>query len=114
MIRSTRQNKLSLLGESETNYKKTVGTAHPSCTDAPLIVPRIMRMVLGTTLDPLVALKEYVDVSVEFLNYLRNGEIKGILENKVTSPDGPLGKTEDRGTVKGRHGGKWEVHVVPE
>jgi platelet-activating factor acetylhydrolase len=73
-----------------------------------------MRLVLGTTLEPLLALKEYVDVSVEFLNFLRDGEVKGVLKSKVSSPDGPTGKAEDRGTVEGRQGGKWEVHVVPE
>lgn len=95
-----------------TLYK--VGTAHPSITDAPLIVPWIMRLVLGTTLDPLVALKEYVDVSVEFLNFLKTGNAKGMLNSKVSSPAGPVGDAEDRATVDGRQGGKWEVHVVPK
>jgi platelet-activating factor acetylhydrolase len=95
-------------------FMTLLGTAHPSCTDAPLIVPWIMRLVLGTTLDPLIALKEYVDVSVEFLNFLRDGDIKGMLKSQVSSPDGPVGKAEDRGTVDGRQGGKWEVHVVPK
>lgn len=89
------------------------GTAHPSCTDAPLIVPWIMRMVTGTTLDPRVALHEYTDVSVAFLNYLRDHVKRGVLKSQVTSPEGPLGDVEKRNTVKGSRGAEWEVHVVP-
>jgi platelet-activating factor acetylhydrolase len=89
------------------------GTAHPSCTDAPLIVPWIMKLVLGTTLDPRVALGEYIDVSVEFLDFLRTGRKKGILKSNVTSPKGPLGDAEKRGKVMGKEGADWEVHVVP-
>ncbi|KAL6704624.1 hypothetical protein ACN47E_008021 [Coniothyrium glycines] len=89
------------------------GTAHPSCTDAPLIVPWIMKLVTGTTLESKVALREYIDMSVRFLEYLQTGEKKGVLGDEVTSPAGPLGKKENRGGVKGVYGGEWEVHVVP-
>ncbi|KAF2798374.1 hypothetical protein K505DRAFT_321913 [Melanomma pulvis-pyrius CBS 109.77] len=90
------------------------GTAHPSCTDAPLIVPWIMKMVTRTTLHSKVALKEYIDVSVEFLSFLRNGDIRGVLKSDIMSPDGPLGDSDKRGKVKGKDGADWEVHVVPE
>ncbi|KAF2747701.1 hypothetical protein M011DRAFT_467314 [Sporormia fimetaria CBS 119925] len=90
------------------------GTAHPSVTDAPLIVPWIMKMVTGTTLDAKTALEEYVDVSVRFLEYLRSGRKEGVLASEVTSEKGPLGKEGERGVVDGEAGGKWEVHVVPE
>jgi platelet-activating factor acetylhydrolase len=79
---------LSLLTES-------AGTAHPSCTDAPLIVPGIMKMVTGTTLDPRIALREYIDTS------------------EVTSKNGPLGDAGKREKVRGQYGADWEVHVVP-
>ncbi|KAF2004505.1 PAF-acetylhydrolase family member [Amniculicola lignicola CBS 123094] len=89
------------------------GSAHPSCTDAPLIVPWIMKMVTGTSLDSTVALKEYIDISVDFLQYLQSGEKTGLLSQEGTSPQGPLGDTEKRGKVKGSAGADWEVHVVP-
>ncbi|PSN59821.1 hypothetical protein BS50DRAFT_604969 [Corynespora cassiicola Philippines] len=95
-------------------FMTLTGTAHPSCTDAPLIVPWIMRLVTGTTLDPRIALSEYVDVSVRFLEYLRTGEKQGILDSEVTSRKGPLGEKGDRGMTKGKDGADWEVHVVPE
>jgi platelet-activating factor acetylhydrolase len=89
------------------------GTAHPSCTDAPLIVPWIMRLVTGTTLNSKVALHEYIDASVAFLQYLQTGEKKGVLESGVTNAQGPFEHGKPRDRVKGPHGAEWEVHVVP-
>ncbi|KAF2028999.1 PAF-acetylhydrolase family member [Setomelanomma holmii] len=90
------------------------GSAHPSITDAPLIIPWIMKMVTGTTLDSRIALREYVHPSVQFLEYLKSGEKKGLLASEVTSKHGPLGDADKRGKVKGQYGADWEVHVVPE
>jgi platelet-activating factor acetylhydrolase len=90
------------------------GSAHPSCTDAPLIVPWIMKLATGTTLNGRTALKEYIDVSVDFLEFLRHGEKKGMLKSKVSSPAGPLDDNEKRGKVQGSAGADWEVHVIPE
>ncbi|KAJ4358931.1 hypothetical protein N0V95_002637 [Ascochyta clinopodiicola] len=90
------------------------GTAHPSCTDAPLIVPWIMKAVTKTTLDSRVALREYIDASVHFLKYLQTGEKKGILASDVTSTAGPLGDADKREKTKGQFGADWEVHVVPK
>ncbi|KAF2181699.1 hypothetical protein K469DRAFT_713302 [Zopfia rhizophila CBS 207.26] len=95
-------------------FMTLTGSAHPSCTDAPLIVPWIMKLVTGTTLDPRVALKEYADVSVEFLEYLRDGKRRRVLKSEVTSPDGSLGDREKRKKVRGKEGAEWEVHVAPE
>lgn len=70
-------------------------------------------MVTGTTLDPRVALREYIDTSVRFLEYLQTGEKKGVLASDVTSKAGPLGDADKRKRVRGQDGGEWEVHVVP-
>jgi platelet-activating factor acetylhydrolase len=72
-----------------------------------------MKMVTGTTLDPRVALREYIDTSVRFLEYLQSGQKKGVLASEVTSKAGPLGEAEGRKKVKGQYGAEWEVHVVP-
>lgn len=90
------------------------GTAHPSCTDAPLIVPLIMKLVTSTKLDPKIALREYIDASVHFLKYLKTGKKQGILAKDVTSTAGPLGDADKRGKVKGQFGADWEVHAVPK
>jgi len=95
-------------------FMTLTGTAHPSCTDAPLIVPWIMKLVTGTTLDSRVALREYTDTSLRFLEYLRSGKKKGILASEITSRAGPLGDADKRRKTKGQYGAEWEVHVVPE
>lgn len=90
------------------------GSAHPSCTDAPLIVPWIMRLATHTTLEARVALREYISASVDFLEFLGGDKKKGLLKSEVTSSKGPLGEAEKRGKLRGEHGAEWEVHVVPE
>jgi platelet-activating factor acetylhydrolase len=72
-----------------------------------------MKMVTGTTLDPRIALREYIDASVKFLRYLQFGEKEGVLASEVTSKAGPLGEADKRGKVRGQYGAEWEVHVVP-
>ncbi|KAF1832773.1 hypothetical protein BDW02DRAFT_570680 [Decorospora gaudefroyi] len=89
------------------------GSAHPSCTDAPLIVPWIMKMVTGTTLNSKVALHEYIDTSVGFLEYLQTGQKKGVLESGVTNAEGPFKHDDPREKVQGPHGADWEIHAVP-
>ncbi|KAJ4366877.1 hypothetical protein N0V83_007405 [Neocucurbitaria cava] len=94
-------------------FMTLTGTAHPSCTDAPLIVPWIMKLVTGTTLDSRVALREYIDTSVQFLKYLQTGEKKRVLASEVTSAAGPLGEPDKRTKIKGLYGADWEIHVTP-
>lgn len=72
-----------------------------------------MKLVTGTTLESKVALREYIDASVHFLEFLKMDEKKGILASDVTSSAGPLGDADKRGKVKGQFGADWEVHVVP-
>jgi platelet-activating factor acetylhydrolase len=72
------------------------------------------QMVTGTTLESRIALREYIDTSVHFLEYLKSGEKKGILASDVTSSAGPLGDADKRGKTKGQFGAEWEVHVIPK
>lgn len=72
-----------------------------------------MRLATKTTLNGRVALREYIDTSVNFLEFLRNGDKKGLLREQVSSPAGPLGDADKRGEIEGSFGAKWEVHVVP-
>jgi platelet-activating factor acetylhydrolase len=73
-----------------------------------------MKLVTGTTLDSRTALREYIDTSVRFLQYLKTQKKTGMLESEVTSTAGPLGDAEKRHKAKGQFGADWEVHVVPK
>lgn len=72
-----------------------------------------MKLVTGTKLDSRIALREYIDTSVHFLEYLQTGEKNGVLESPVTSAAGPLGDADKRKKIKGAYGADWEIHVVP-
>lgn len=73
-----------------------------------------MKLVTGTMLESRVALREYIEASVQYLEFLKTGEKKGILASDVTSSAGPLGDADKRGKAKGEFGAEWEVHVVPK
>lgn len=73
-----------------------------------------MKLVMGTTLDSRTALREYIDTSVRFLEYLKTEKKSGVLQSEVTSAAGPLGDADKRKKVKGLYGADWEVHVVPK
>ena len=72
-----------------------------------------MKLVTGTTLDSRIALREYIDTSVQFLRHLQTGEKKGVLGSEVTSDAGPLGDAGKRKKIKGLYGADWEIHVAP-
>lgn len=73
-----------------------------------------MKLVTGSILDSKVALREYINTSVQFLEFLQTGDKKGVLESDVTSAAGPLGDAERRRRVKGLYGADWEIHVTPQ
>lgn len=74
-----------------------------------------MRLATKTTLNGRTALREYISASVEFLEYLRNGEVvDGVLQSDVTSSAGPLGDADKRAKTIGKYGADWEIHAVPE
>jgi platelet-activating factor acetylhydrolase len=73
-----------------------------------------MKLVTGTTLDSRTALREYIDTSVHFLEYLKTGQKTGMLESEITSAAGPVGDAQKRNKAKGQFGADWEVHVVPK
>ncbi|KAI9706832.1 MAG: hypothetical protein M1820_004803, partial [Bogoriella megaspora] len=116
-------------------------TAHPSVTDAPLIEPWLLNFATGASLDVRVAMDAYVDVSDQFMQYVRSGEIEGVLAQKVDDRDGEVVRGEEkgmdptdpdeRGQMKGRptreelkkksEGARkkedkavWAVHVAPQ
>src|SRR4051794_3587860 len=71
-----------------------------------------MKTITGAAINPKIALKEYIDISTEFLGFLRDGVKIGVLGNTADSPDGPFGN--HRKWVKVLGGANWEVHVAPE
>jgi platelet-activating factor acetylhydrolase len=98
-------------------FMTLLGTAHTSITDAPLLVgssllgffdPTSVNVTLG---DPKTNLLQYVTVSIEFFEFLRNGKKTGILASGVTTPEFVAinpNTTNAQDLFDG-----WEIHVAP-
>ncbi|KAK5988618.1 Platelet-activating factor acetylhydrolase 2-like protein [Cladobotryum mycophilum] len=56
-------------------FLTSLGTSHPSVTDAPLIEPLLLSCTTGANLNTKAALKEYVRVTDEFWGFLRTGHV---------------------------------------
>jgi platelet-activating factor acetylhydrolase len=96
-------------------FMTSLKTSHPSITDAPLIEPLLLSWTTGATINVKEGLREYVRVSMEFLQYLKDGTREGVLDIGITHEsygndtrnDLQKGKM-DEGVTK-----YWEVHVAP-
>jgi len=98
-------------------FMTLLGTAHTSITDAPLLVgsaflgffdPTSMNVSLGNA---GINIQQYVNVTTELFEFLRNGKRSGILVNGVTAPEFvPINLNDS--TAQGQFDG-WEIHVAP-
>ncbi|PHH80998.1 hypothetical protein CDD82_1379 [Ophiocordyceps australis] len=96
-------------------FLTSIGTAHPTITDAPFLAPLLLRWATGATLDPHEALDQYVGVADEFVTYLTNKTMTGLLHEKVTHRDYGVWVSKEREKEFPEKWNKlWEVHVSPE
>ncbi|WYZ44507.1 hypothetical protein EsH8_VII_000943 [Colletotrichum jinshuiense] len=96
-------------------FLTSLRTSHPSVTDAPLIEPLLLRWTTGATIDVHQGLKEYVRVSAEFLEFLRDGTRRGVLSEGVTHEEyGKNSMTEEQKKRMPEETTKyWQIHVAP-
>ncbi|KAL0935572.1 paf-acetylhydrolase family member [Colletotrichum truncatum] len=96
-------------------FLTSLKTSHPSVTDAPLIEPLLLRWTTGAKIDVHDGLREYVRVSVEFLEFLKNGTRKGVLSEDVTHEEyGKDTMTEEQKRRIPEETTKfWQIHVAP-
>ncbi|TFB00774.1 Platelet-activating factor acetylhydrolase 2 [Trichoderma ghanense] len=119
-------------------FLTSIGTSHPSVTDAPLLEPLLLSWTTGSSLDTKEALKEYVRVADDFWHFLRTsrdtntsrsveagpgvldgqiiqkGEMRGVLAEKVTHERyGEWVSKERRDEFPKAMAKLWEVHVSP-
>ncbi|KAF1815466.1 hypothetical protein P152DRAFT_390174 [Eremomyces bilateralis CBS 781.70] len=87
-------------------FMTNLGTAHVSVSDAPILAGDLITAfdsgAGNATIDPQVALQRYIDVSANFLQFLKDGSRNGILASEVTHP-----------FFVNESGRDWVVHVAP-
>ncbi|KAG6045343.1 hypothetical protein E4U39_002447 [Claviceps sp. Clav50 group G5] len=96
-------------------FVTSLGTSHPSVTDAPLLEPLLLSWTTGANLDTKAALREYVCVSHDFIELvLQHGEPRGVLGQEVTHAEYGKWVDEERKKSYPEDLAKlWEVHVSP-
>ncbi|OHE92916.1 PAF-acetylhydrolase family member [Colletotrichum orchidophilum] len=96
-------------------FLTSLKTGHPSITDAPLIEPLLLSWATGATIDVRQGVEEYVRVSMEFMNFLKNDKRDGVLSEGVTHE--VYGKNtmtdEQRARVPKETTKYWQIHVAP-
>ncbi|KAI1444291.1 PAF acetylhydrolase [Annulohypoxylon stygium] len=100
-------------------FATSLGTSHPSVTDAPLLEPLLLSWTTGAKIDVYEGLRQYVHISEDFLWFLSAGEKRGLLKEKAEFPEYDQGR--GFGVWKPGQGGAgaddwrqyWQVHVSP-
>ncbi|KAF5021961.1 hypothetical protein F66182_6001 [Fusarium sp. NRRL 66182] len=95
-------------------FLTSIGTAHPSVTDAPLLQPLLLNFATGATADVRKALGEYVKVTLDFLDFAKTGKKNGVLKEAVTHEKyGEWVSDERKQSFPKALAETWEVHVCP-
>lgn len=96
-------------------FMTSIGTSHPSVTDAPLIEPRLLSWTTGASIDVHQGLRQYVHVSVDFLHFLSTGKKPGLLAEAVTHPQygHDIRSKERKEEMEQGIGKYWQIHVAP-
>ncbi|KAL4882401.1 hypothetical protein BJY04DRAFT_187005 [Aspergillus karnatakaensis] len=97
-------------------FMTSLGTSHPSCTDAPVIQPLLLGWATGATVEARQGVLQYVRRMQEFIDFVVTGERWGLLAKGLTHPGyreevlvpwtkvyGSRDWTKD-----------WQIHVAPE
>ncbi|PLB51646.1 PAF acetylhydrolase [Aspergillus steynii IBT 23096] len=96
-------------------FMTSVGTSHPSVTDAPLIEPLLLSWTTGATIDVKEGVQQYVQTSLEFLKYLQDEQKRGILQETVSHPEYDQ-DIRDEKRRREQHPDVeryWQIHVSP-
>lgn len=100
-------------------FLTSLGTAHPSITDAPLLEPLLLSWATGSSMDARDGIMQYVLATRDFVRYQHTGERRGVLglSGRPREDGGAASREYD----PGHNGGMpkpwrkyWQVHVAPE
>ena len=95
-------------------FLTSLGTSHPSVTDAPLIEPLLLSWTTGATIDVVEGVGEYVRASVDFFAWVRDRKRTALLAENVTHEEyGKWVSDERKKEYPKEYSKYWEVHVAP-
>ncbi|KAH6634718.1 platelet-activating factor acetylhydrolase, isoform II-domain-containing protein [Chaetomium sp. MPI-SDFR-AT-0129] len=90
-------------------FMTSLGTSHPSVTDAPLLEPWLLSFTTGATIDVYQGLRQYVHVAEDFLGFLAGEGMRGLLVEKAEFPEFDEGAALGLGKPgQGGRRGVWE------
>lgn len=94
-------------------FMTSLGTSHPSVTDAPLIEPTLLSWTTGSTIDVYDGVGVYVNVTEEFMLYQKAHKRMGLLALDVTHSEYD---SHDNGTQEMPQAYQrfWQIHVAPD
>jgi platelet-activating factor acetylhydrolase len=97
-------------------FMTSIGTSHPSVTDAPLIEPLLLSWTTGASIDVKEGVHQYVRASLEFIDFLKSGKREGILKEDVTHSayDKDVRDEERKQSMAKDVGKYWQIHVAPK
>lgn len=98
-------------------FLTSLGTSHPSITDAPLLEPFLLSWTTGSTMDAQDGIRQYVDLTRDFVRYQHTNRRQGLLALSETDTDGGVVIKE----YDPKHNDKmpeeyrkyWQIHVAP-
>lgn len=97
-------------------FLTSLGTSHPSITDAPLLEPLLLSWTTGSTMDAADGIAQYVDLTEKLVRYQHDGEREGLLGLSGNEDDGVVSRDYDSSQNVGmpeRWRKYWQLHVAP-
>ncbi|POS73268.1 PAF-acetylhydrolase family member [Diaporthe helianthi] len=100
-------------------FLTSLGTAHPSITDAPLLEPLLLSWATGSTMNARDGIMQYVLATTDFVRYQHTGERRGVLglSGRPIEDGGAASREYDPGHNEGMPKPwrkYWQIHVAPE
>lgn len=90
-------------------FMTSLGTSHPSVTDAPLLEPLLLKWTTGAGIDAHEGVRQYVHVSDDFAKFVGDGRRRNLLELPANSP---IYDKKNEGMTK-EWKDYWQIHVSP-
>ncbi|GAB7341234.1 hypothetical protein MBLNU457_7513t1 [Dothideomycetes sp. NU457] len=97
-------------------FATSLGTSHPSVTDAPLIEPTLLSWTTGAKINVREGVEQYVRVSNQFLIFQTTGQKTGLLKMPITHPQY---RDDEKGAklkkcMPEEYRKYWQVHMAPQ